>query len=298
MKRYLLWAFSGLALYIAFVLITFPFNRLGPKISGAAEQALTELFRERHQCSVSGFGLQLPLGISMEAFECRGRVDELFRLENVKLISLPFHQSFSFNLGEGSAEFSTNSSFGGMPSKVSGELAQLSVEKLLPIVLALNSRFGQRLFIEPKLAGSVTGSFEFPTQDFPSSNGAVNLSFEGLKLPPQPILDWIGLRELEFSKAAANIQLTDGNLVFNDVAFLSSELSGKIEGNMQLAQPLGDSSGDLQLKWRVKRSDAILSSDFGPGLLAFCPSPDAQGFCTQRLSRLSNLTNLTSIVPR
>jgi hypothetical protein len=97
------------------------------------------------------------------------------------------------------------------------------------------------------------------------------------------------VKDLNFSKSSLKVGLSNGKMTLSDVNFISDQLSGKAEGNIEISEDLKKSMGNLTLKWKLEKSDAVLSSLLGPMLVNNCPSPDSEGFCTRRYQRLSEL---------
>jgi hypothetical protein len=146
-----------------------------------------------------------------------------------------------------------------------------------------------------EIEGKISGQLDLPLAPLHRSSGQVDLKLEGLRLPPQNLLKFMGISEVKFSQAEAKLKLTQGRLEINTFSFLSDLISAKASGNFQFNENFDASNGSIELKWQVVASDALRSSPFGSRLLnAECPNPDAQQFCTKRMSRISDFTNFFS----
>ncbi len=280
----------GFAFFVIFLMMTFPFQRLGPKVSGLIEMALQNFSGSQVSCTLTGFGYHFPFGASWDTLTCTDSFKgPILVLKSSTLTLLPGYQSLNANLEKGSLHLKANAGFKSPPSQVSGTIENLSLKELSPFISAMISR-AQPAVRNIQLDGAVFGKFEIPLKDYVTKAGAIDLEFRNFKLPTQSTLDLIGLKELPFKKAVLKANISAGKLSFSDVSFLSDHLSGKVEGNVELNPEFSKSAPNFTLKWSVQRSDALLSSPFGQILAnAPCPNRDSEGFCNRRISRMEDL---------
>jgi|GEM_PF-3896254 len=292
-KRWLLLIASGFALYLIFLIISFPFDRLGPKISREIEIFLSRSLPGEYHGEISGLHYQLPIDFGIDQLRCNEMGDPFLSLQKIKLLLIPYHQSFSANMGSGHIEMASNMGITGSASQFRAMLKHVNVKTLFPMVYEILRSFTLNLPLQPEIDGYVTGQINLPLKNFLTGQAFVKLNFDQLRLPSQPTLDLIGLSELKFTNAKIDLEMKDSQLKVNSLQFLSSSLSGKLEGDLNLNPSVLDSSGNLVMKWKVQKSDALMGSLLGPQLLnAPCPSPDNQGFCTRRITKLSEFTQL------
>lgn len=288
-KNVLKYVGAGLGLFLVFLFLTFPFQRLGPKISSVIEQGLSSVTGGRTACQLQGFDFRFPLGVQWEKLLCTDTFGgPLISLDHTSATLLPGYQKFSSRMEGGSLEVKTNAGIKSGPSFIEGTLQDVPLKNLSPLLGGLISRMNPAIR-DLKIEGRIQGEFEIPLKSFASKPGAINLDIKGFKLPQQSALNLIGLKELPFSKATIKATSSAGKLTVSDISFLSDHLSGKVEGGMDLNDELGLSTPNLTLKWNVQKSDALLSTPVGTFLAsAPCPNPDAQGFCSKRVTRMQD----------
>lgn len=286
-------------LLVVFFLMTFPFERVGPKIARLIEQSLVQMSAgPPPRCEVQGFGLSFPFGVGMEKLRCdAGGTEALLEARDVKITGLPFSQSVAMKLGTGSLALHTNiSPFSFRPTQVRAELSKVPLAVLTPFfpaILRFLNPSATAFITGLKLDGALSGKLEIPFTPIFRSDGLVDLRFEEFRLPNQGLLDMIGLREIRFTTAVARMSLKQGRLEISEFAFLSESLSAKAGGQFKFEENFDASSGAIELKWQVVASDALRASLVGPQLLnAECPNPDSQRFCTRRLTRPSDFAQL------
>ncbi|MBN8555980.1 MAG: type II secretion system protein GspN [Deltaproteobacteria bacterium] len=279
----------GLALFIFFLIFTFPFSRLGPKVQVAIENGFKNFMQTPVNCDLDGFNYSFPFGIKWKNLSCRNLRDSILEVSNGNLSFFP-SQKVSGQIGAGKFQISTDIGIKKSPSRVSAQLDSIPMEKISPLVMVLVARANPLLPRDMKMTGKLQGKMDWPLKNLSKESGALDLKFDALTLPEQSLLRQIGLKNLVFSKADIKANLNLGKLTFTDTAFLSPHLSGKVDGQADLQDDLAKSTASLNLKWKVQRSDAMQSSMLGAILLAApCPSPDSEGFCTRRINRLADL---------
>jgi type II secretion system protein N len=286
-----------LGLFILFLFLTFPTERLGPRIARVLEGALSQAFRmPPPKCEVTGFGFALPFGLKMTSLRCiNAQKEDVVFLSDLRVIPLPFRQSVSGKMGEGSLHATSNfSPFSRSASQLSLQLEKIDLQLLSPSLQQF-ARQASPMIPGLEIEGKISGQLDLPLASLYRSSGQVDLKLEGLRLPPQNLLKFMGISEVKFSQAEAKLKLTQGRLEINTFSFLSDLISAKASGNFQFNENFDASNGSIELKWQVVASDALRSSPFGSRLLnAECPNPDAQQFCTKRMSRISDFTNFFS----
>lgn len=288
-----------LGLVILFLILTFPYARLSPRIEDVLSQGLRPLFGSSAQCSLSGFDIFLLVRPSWEKLECTasetpyGSAETILRIKNGHGLIWPGRQSLSGNIDKGSFNFTTNAGVKSIPDHLKLDLNKISLAEVSPLLGAFISRANPMMPCRLKLEGNVDGKLDLPLRNFKGKEGIADIKFANLKAPSQACLDTIGLKEMTFSKAVIKIELKGGKINFTDVSFLSDHLSGKIDGSLDLQDDLFKSTGGMNLKWKIQKSDALLSSPIGRILTQLpCPNPDSEGFCTRRISRLGELTGM------
>lgn len=280
----------GLALTLFFMVLTFPFSRLGSVVESGLESGLGAALNTKIDCRLEDFRVNFPVSLNWSLLNCsipRSNT-QLFSFENSKFsLSLGSHR-FETKIGNGRMDLKLH----GLTSfdRVEGSLAQVELKEFLPIILYFANRANPNVPLDLKVEGSLTGKYTLPLKDLHQESGELNIKVANMALPGQPLLDLIGLSELKFSKASLSADLKEGKLLTKDIEAVSAMVSGKVEGDMALDEDLMKSKGDLRLKWKVEESDALLSSPFGQVILnAPCPSPDSNRFCTKRVTRLDQL---------
>lgn len=294
MKTWILSFLIGIFLFFIFLFLSFPWSRLGPKLANELEQALSQSLRGNYECELRDFSLSFPFGFKMNEIKCLDRDENsLFAFEDVSSTLLPFYQDLKVKLGDGFLRIKTDAGFNGRAKRFQMELQEVDLQGLMPLIFSLNNAFLFSTPVQLSVEGIVSGEASIPLRNLAEADGHLRLDFKNLRLPTQLYLDLIGLRELRISPAVVDIELTGGNLNLKEVAFISTDLAAKAEGSLKLEAELQNSTGNLLLKWKVQRSDALLSSPIGSQLLNTpCPSPDSQGFCTRRVTRLSEISSL------
>jgi type II secretion system protein N len=290
MKRWIFYIAATLVLSIIFFVISFPVHRIGPILSGQLEKTLSSSLRGSYKCEVEGLRPSITLGASIDSLSCSQAREEFFNFQDLRLTALPFHQSLSVKMGPGQMKLSTDVGFSGTPSKIQADLSKVELTPVMPIVYQALRGLRMNLPIQPEVEGSVDADISFPVSEIHRKSGHLKLDIADLKLPSQSFLELIGLTELKFDESTADLELDEGLLRINKLDLVSKHLSAKISGEMQLQENIADSQGDLLFKWKIQKSDALLTSMFGPTLAnTDCPSPDDQGFCTRSISRFSEI---------
>ena len=294
-KRWLSLFGFGFFLFVIFVILTFPFERIGPRISRQLEQSLSDIFRTSLSCELNGFGFHFPLGVKADLVACKGRrPSESFQVSDLKLRLLPFSQRASFGVGEGSIEVHTNFGLSTRLNNLRATIQKLDIKPVLPLVYQLIRNSGALVLIQPEVEGQLNGQIDLPIDSWPKGVGTMELEAANLKLPTQPALEFIGLNDLQFDEAKFEAELKDSKLSIKSFNLLSTPLSAKLTGDLDLeGASLMTAKASLIFKWKVQRSDALVSSQFGSILLdAPCSSPDAQGFCTKSITQLPEITRI------
>ncbi len=291
MKKVLQLLGWGIGFFILFLILTFPFSRLGPKIRSWLEQSLTTLVYNPVKCELEGFGLSAPFGFKAEKLRCLVRNDrEMINFKNIQLLILPGRQSLKTKLDSGELWVRTNWGLRSTPDRMEATFNKVPVQNVMPLVMALANRLSSMIPSQLDIEGLVTGELNLPLQRLETTDGSMNIEFSSLRLPPQAFLDIAGFKELSFSKAALKAEINAGKLTIKDIAFLSEPLSGKLDGQLDLQSDLSRSSGNLILKWKIQKTDALMKALYGQILANIpCPAPDSEGFCTKRFVRLGDL---------
>lgn len=289
-KGWLKIAGIGLVFLVIFLIGTFPFSRLGPKISLQLEKVLSQVFSTKVTCQVIGFGFQLPFGFGWDHLICHDvSGNALIELKNSQITALPGYQKVSGKLDKGSFSVITNAGLRSGPTRIEGDLRQIPLEQISPIISMAISK-ASPFVRDLKFEGLVTGKFELPLKSVTTSPGSVDLEFKDFRLPEQSMIKQIGLKDLPFKRSVLKAVMSAGKISITEVAFLSDHVSGKVEGGADLKDPLAQSMLNLTLKWQIQKSDALLASTFGPLLAsAPCPNQDAQGFCARKVTRIQEL---------
>ncbi len=297
MKTIIQTAILSLLLFIFFLLWTFPFNRLGPRVRNELEKVIGREMRIQAQCNVEGFDFAFPLGVKWQKLGCVAPQFTLFDFDSGRLNLFPFFRGITTEVGKGRMKIKID--FAGLiiPAKTSEDILgihatfdNVPVEKFLPVVMANAPKIHFALPQEIKLQGILQGKVDLPLRDMNRKDGSVDLRFTNLKAPSQMLLENLGLKELNFSKSNIKAELNAGKLQIQDLAFLSKEISGKVEGAVDLSTgDFNKATPNLTLKWQIVKSDALMASYLGQALVAApCPSPDEQGFCTRRINRMQD----------
>lgn len=282
----------GLVLFLVFLFLTFPFPRLKPLIVKQLQDAIQRSLSTTVSCDLQGFDFHFPLGFQWDRLQCLDLRGQTFlELSEVTITTLPNYQSIKGLIGSGSLEVKANAGFKSAPSHLEVKLDKIPLDKVSSLVSLGISRINP-LIRDLQVAGALSGSVDLPLVGYRTKPGSFNLEIRGFRLPPQSTLKTIGLVQgLDFSKSLIKANLSAGKLSISEAAFISDHLSGKAEGSIELAEVIAQSTANLTLKWQVKRSDALMSSQFGALIaMAPCPSPDSEGFCTRKINRLSDLT--------
>jgi type II secretion system protein N len=280
------WSLLGLSLFVLFLVLTFPFSRLGRPVAQMIEQALMTNLGLRASCQIQGLHLSFPLGLRWELLHCKNAQGlDLLQLRSGRVSLLPGMQSFSATWGQGQIQLKPAISLSGQISRISGDLTALSLTDLSPLLGALISRMNPAVS-GLLLEGSLNSNFDLPFKNLARASGSLDLQLQNLKLPNQALLRMIGLNELSFKTSEVRAALSSGTVTISSAQFLSEHLSGKAEGTLSVGETWAESTPNIMLKWKVTRSDALMSSFIGSQLVnAPCPTPDSEGFCTQRLQR-------------
>jgi len=284
----------GLVLFVVFLALTFPFPRLRPLIVKQLQNAIQISTNTTVSCDLQGFNFHLPLGVKWDRLLCidmRGQT--FFEISDVVLTTLPSYQTLKGSIGSGKLELKANAGIKSAPSHLEAKLSAIPLDIISPLISTLITKVNP-MVRDLQFAGSLSGSVDLPLSGYRTRPGSLNLEIKGFRLPPQGNLKMIGLVQgLDFSKSILKANLSGGKLSISEAAFLSDHLSGKVEGSLELAEVFSQSSGNLTLKWLVKRSDALMASPIG-SLLATspCPNPDSEGFCTRKVNRISDLTKV------
>jgi len=288
-KVLLKYAGAGFALFSIFLFLTFPFQRLGPKISSGLETLFSSFTGGRTTCSIQSFDFHFPLGVEWEHLSCSDTFGNvLVNLGKTSATLLPGYQKVSGVLEGGSFLIKSNAGIRSAPSFVEGTMNDVALKNLSPLISSLISRVSPAIR-DLKIEGSLQGNFEIPLQSLATKPGSIDITIKNFKLPQQSTLNLIGLKDLPFSKATIKATSSAGKLTISDISFISDHLSGKVEGSMDLNDDLALSTPNLSLKWNVQKSDALLSTPVGSFLASSpCPSPDSQGFCSRRVTRMQD----------
>ncbi len=299
MKKWLKTSAIALALVALFLVLTFPYGRLSPLLQRGIEKALGQVGLQV-QCSITSLGFQLPFGLSWEKLVCMQGSKAAFSWHNGSLVLLPGYQKLSTGVGQGQMSLTANTGFWSPPSHLDANFSNVPIDlsAISKIMLTQSARRGggighQQLFMmlnELKIDGQVTGSLDFPLQQLHRKSGTINLDLKGLKLPEQAALSqYFGLKTVAFSKSVIKAELKSGKLTIGDLEMVSPEIAFKAEGGFEFQEDLPKSVGPLTLKWKLTKSDALLSSPLGSLQANNCPNEDAKGFCNLRYQRLQEL---------
>jgi hypothetical protein len=281
----------GIALLILFLVITFPFERVGPKVQKFLDDALYTYTGITAKCSVSGLRSTIPFIFHMDSLVC---VDEftgerVAELSDAELVLFPKAQSLSAETGKGRFKIKGNAGFKSMPTRFYGEFTDYPAARMFRMIMGVINRTNPALPKYLKAEGKITGVIDWPLTNLQRESGKIDLQFSDFKVPTQSQLDLLGLKDLTFSKAVLKVSLAKGKFTINDAALISPQLAGKAEGSMDIAEDLRKSVGNLTFKWKIEKSDAVMSSLLGQIVANNCPSPDSEGFCTRRVQRMSDL---------
>ena len=285
--------FISLSFLILFMIVTFPYYRMGPKGTKLIEDFFAQSMRIDLSCDVEGFNASFPIGFEWDRLSCYTVSDELFlQLKNAKLKSFITKQSLKGDIGRGQLELKASTS--GI-TKVKVKRIQAKFDKVpikqisTPLFIILNSQ-NPMVPEDIKLEGNLSGEIDFPTVGYHEGTGKIDLKLENFKAPKQSHLDMIGLQELAFTKSVLKANLLKGKLKFTDMELSSDHISAKLSGDLALKENFQKSSGSMTLKWKITESDAIQNSRFGGILLAMpCPGQDREGYCSRRTTRFSDL---------
>lgn len=281
----------GLAALVVFLILTFPFARLGPKLATQIENALGAALGMRLNCQLTGFDIALPLGVQWHELNCSDSTSAtVLDVLDGRMTLLPSYQKITGTISGGKFEIRANAGLKSAPTKISGNLEQLPLKSLSPLLSAGISKLSPAVR-NLEFDGKLTGEFDLPLKNFSKNPGSFNIDIKGFKLPAQPTLNLIGLKELNFTKATLKGNLSAGKFTTSDIALLSEHLSGKAEGSIELNEEFMKSLPNLTLKWKVARSDAIMSTPIGSILAnSPCPSPDAENFCAKKITRMQDFS--------
>jgi type II secretion system protein N len=289
MKRILQITFVSLFLFILFLVLTFPFSRLGPKIQASLENNLSNFLGLTVNCDLDNFDFSFPAGVQWKTLNCKTAVGPVLEIANGSLSFFPT-QTLKGKMGKGNIQISTNLRYKKPPTYISAQFENVPVEKLSPLVLNFVHRENPLVPQDVKIEGNLQGKLTWPLKNLAKDKGSIDLRIDGLKLPSQNLIKQFGLSELAFTKAALRAELSSGKLNILDAALLSQHLSGKVEGQSDLQEDFFKSSANLSLKWKIQKSDALMSSGLGALIGSLpCPSPDSEGFCTRKITRLAEL---------
>lgn len=291
-KRWIGLLFISVVCFFVFLIATFPYERLSPFVEEAAEEILSQTFQESTDCRVQSFNLNWRLQLTMDDFRCEQRWGSLFELKEVRLGVTPFSHSFQAELGEGRLRVRNGFSlFAQEFRSTSGQMDNLAVEEIAPIFFRVARQLGAQQLIEIDLEGRLNGHWSLPLKRIhESGRGELELQLSPFRVPSQQALDFIGLPEITFERSVIELELDNGRVDFTEIALISDDISGKVEGHLELAEDFINSSGNIALKWKIRESDALRSGPMGMQLLNMpCPNPDDEGFCTHRYRRLSDL---------
>lgn len=279
----------GLFFLMFFLVWTFPYSRLGPKIQTLLEKNLQQLLGADVQCSVTDFDFALPLGFQWEDLDCRTGETPVFQLKKARL-SILFRQELSGQIGKGRLILATNLGFKSPPSRVRLELQNTELTDLSRFTALLLHHWNPIIPTTLDFAGALSGVIDLPLRNFQKEKGSIDITVDKFRFPQQPFLELIGLKGLNFSKSAIKASLEGGRLSIKDAAFLSDTISGKAEGSIDLLDDLMKSSAALTLKWKIQKTGALLSAPMGQVLANFpCPNADSDGFCSKKVNRLADL---------
>lgn len=281
----------SLVLLTIFLVLTFPYGRLTPKVKQLLEQSLSQGLSLQSTCSLEGLDYAFPLGVQFQKLVCTDDIQnqKVLDLSEAQILVLPGFQKLSAQIGRGEMTLSFNSGLGSPPSRIKADFNAVPIDKVMPLLGAALNRINYLIPKNLKAEGQLQGSLDWPLKLGPTQSGQIDLTFKNLKFPQQSQLDNLGFKDLQFSKSNLKVLLSRGKLSFSDVSFLAQALSAKVEGQMELAEDLKKSMGALSIKWKVEKSDAMMASILGRVLATTCPSPDSEGFCTKRISRFSEL---------
>ncbi len=291
MKKVFQTFFLSLSLILAFLVITFPYSRLSPKVRKELEKFLSQNMNIQARCTLDGMDYSFPLGIRFEKLQCIDSSQNLKVLDfgETTITTLPTFQKLSTDIGQGHLTFKTNAGFKSPPTSIVAQFEGVPIDKIMPALGGALSRVNYLIPKYIKAEGKVDGVIDWPLTQMQTKSGTIDLQFKNLKLPNQSQLESFGIRDLAFSKSNIKVQLNRGRLTFSDVAFIAQQVSGKIEGNLEIGEDIKKSLGNISLKWKVEKSDAVLKSPLGMAISSICPSPDSDGFCTRKYTRLSEM---------
>lgn len=294
MKKWVVRLLVGVFLFFVFVLLSFPWNRLAPRLSQLMSSFLTQEFRKPYNCDIKSLSILWNLKISIEDLRCTDITGaDLIDFDKMEIRVLPFLQSLHLRMDSGEINASTNSAFGGTPSSLELKIKDVQVSRVLPLVLSAANAFLFPTVTNLIVEGLVSGSVQWPLKKMANSNGEIKIDLTRLNVPQQSYLELLGLPEINFKPTKIDLDLQKGVLNFKEASISSEFLSGKLEGQWNMTENLAESNGDLLLKWKIQSSDAMRNSFVGQMLLnAPCPSPDALGFCTRRITRIVDFQTL------
>ncbi|MGA0163787.1 MAG: type II secretion system protein GspN [Bdellovibrionota bacterium] len=294
MKKWVVRLLVGFFLFFVFVLLSFPWNRLAPRLAQLMSNFLTQEFRKPYTCDIKDLSTLWNLKISIVGLKCTDFSGaELIDFDKVEIRALPFTQSLYLQMDSGEINAYTNSAFGGAPSNLDLKIKDIQVSRVLPLVLSAANAFLFPTVTNLIVEGMISGSVQWPLKNMATSNGEIKIDLSRLNVPQQSYLELLGLPEISFKPTKIDLDLQKGVLNFKEAALSSDFLSGKLEGQWNMTENLSESNGDLLFKWKIQSSDAMRNSFVGQMLLnAPCPSPDALGFCTRRITRVADFQTL------
>lgn len=294
-KILLVSSFSLFCLFL-FLIITFPLERVGPRIARVVESNLSRSLRGTYECQLDDLSLHFPLGFQSSKFSCQSNRENLFNFHDLSVTLLPWVIRVSSGIGQGQMDLQIQKSLFSMSfTKLDVSFQDTPLTNLMPLIFQMAKQVSPAV-IGIEMTGMLQGEASIPLIEFSKKSGHLDIQIKNFKLPAQSTLELIGLTELNFQIAQAKAGLEDGVLDIQEIAFIAPEMGGKVNGSLKLDEEnMMDSSGELTLKWKFQKSDALLNSLLGPQLLnGPCPSPDSQGFCTRKINRLSEVMTLFS----
>jgi type II secretion system protein N len=290
MKNILKTILFCLFILIVFLIWTFPYSRLGPKIQSMLERDLQQMLGVDVQCNISDFDFALPLGFKWEDLNCKTGETTLFELKKARL-SILFHQTLTGELTKGRLTLGTNLGFKSPPDRLKVEFENADLQPISRFTALALHRLNAIIPTTLDFSGILTGQIDIPLKNFRKEKGNIDLLFTKFRFPAQPFLDLIGLKGLDFNKSAIRANLEGGRLSIKDASFLSDVLSGKAEGSIDLLDDVMKSAAALTLKWKIQKNNALMNAPIGQLLANFpCPNADSDGFCSKKINRLADLS--------
>ncbi len=283
--------FVSLLFLVVFLVMTFPYGRLAPKVQLILEKGFSQVGFQP-DCSVEGFDIAYPFGFQWTKLGCYQGSQTVLELSDGSLSTLPKRQHLVASIGKGSIDVTTNANIKSPVTHISAAIKNVAVEKIAPLIMAAISSQNPRMMVPKtlKLEGSMIATIDMPLLDLEKRSGKIDVQFANFKIPQQSFSELFGLKDLVFSKANIKAELKNGKLTFNDFSLISPQVSLKVEGGLDIQNEFMKSTGPFTVKWKIEKSDALISSPMGAALAnANCPSQDTEGFCTKRYQRVSEL---------